>query len=778
MPNDLTPMMRREIGHWSFELGHSLVIGHWSLVILLLLACSPLAAAPAVPSDPTLQTDANWIDDRWQKTDVGPFLSACIETPRQKTCKGIAIKVGDQAEGTVCFDSDLMRYSAGWTGGFLEMNPRRYGLIEAPKPRGQIQFACAAAPGWSRNGSFDDPRAQSYGPLPREWAKYRGLYVNGQRVVLAYSVGRSAVLESPWLERAQDVLALTRTVEWQDAPGRASLRVCDLPGAAAQSRAVDGVQMIVLEERSAVTAVAVVGTGGEVEPGAKSSAQIRIAPDAKTAHFKVLIWHGVPSGLSSFAALVKASPPPIALQPLTTGGPPHWTEPVVTKGIVSRDKGPFVIDTLTVPYDNPWHALMFTSGHDFFENGDAAVCTAHGDVWRVSGIDSTLEKLTWKRFATGLHQPLGLKIVNNRPYVICRDQITLLQDLNGDGEADYYENFNNDCFSTGNGHSFATCLETDPEGNFYFLKCAEPTPHGGTLLRVARDGSRLEVVAAGFRNPNGMAISPRGLITVADQQGEWVPETRLDVIKPGGFYGYVPMHKGAVEPTTYDGPLCWIARSIDNSAGGEAWIPENSWGPFGGQMLHLSYGRCTMMMVLRDKRNDQAQGMTVPLPGKFLSGVMRARFNPHDGALYVSGLRGWQTAALKDGCLQRVRYTGEPVCLPVTFAVEPRGIRLTFSQALERAFAETADSYGINQWNYRWSKKYGSPDLSLVNPGKEGRDEVPLKSAALSEDGRTVFLEIPGLRTVMEMEIQYNLKAKGGKIVRGAVYTTINRIAP
>jgi len=778
MPNDLTPMMRREIGHWSFEPGHSLVIGHWSLVILLLLACSPLTAAPALPSDPTLQTDANWIDDRWQKTDVGPFLSACIETPRQKTCKGIAIKVGDQAEGTVCFDSDLMRYSAGWTGGFLEMNPRRYGLIEAPKPRGQIQFACAAAPGWSRNGSFDDPRAQSYGPLPREWAKYRGLYVNGQRVVLAYSVGRSAVLESPWLERAQDVVALTRTVEWQDAPGRASLRVCDLPGAAAQSRAVDGVQMIVLEERSAVTAVAVVGTGGELEPGAKSSAQIRIAPDAKTAHFKVLIWHGVPSGLSSFAALVKASPPPIALQPLTTGGPPHWTEPVVTKGIVSRDKGPFVIDTLTVPYDNPWHALMFTSGHDFFENGDAAVCTAHGDVWRVSGIDSTLEKLTWKRFATGLHQPLGLKIVNNRPYVICRDQITLLQDLNGDGEADYYENFNNDCFSTGNGHSFATCLETDPEGNFYFLKCAEPTPHGGTLLRVARDGSRLEVVAAGFRNPNGMAISPRGLITVADQQGEWVPETRLDVIKPGGFYGYVPMHKGAVEPTTYDGPLCWIARSIDNSAGGEAWIPENSWGPFGGQMLHLSYGRCTMMMVLRDQRNDQAQGMTVPLPGKFLSGVMRARFNPHDGALYVSGLRGWQTAALKDGCLQRVRYTGEPVCLPVTFAVEPRGIRLTFSQALERAFAETADSYGINQWNYRWSKKYGSPDLSLVNPGKEGRDEVPLKSAALSEDGRTVFLEIPGLRTVMEMEIQYNLKAKGGKVVRGAVYTTINRIAP
>ena len=68
---------------------------------------------------------------------------------------------------------------------------------------------------------------------------------------------------------------------------------------------------------------------------------------------------------------------------------------------------------------------MFTSGHDFFENGNAAVCTVHGDVWVVSGIDARLEKLTWKRFATGLYQPLGLKIVRNLVHVICRDGIVV-----------------------------------------------------------------------------------------------------------------------------------------------------------------------------------------------------------------------------------------------------------------------------------------------------------------------------------------------------------------
>ena len=193
-------------------------------------------------------------------------------------------------------------------------------------------------------------------------------------------------------------------------------------------------------------------------------------------------------------------------------------------------------------------------------------------------------------------------------------------------------------------------------------------------------------------------------------------------------------------------------------------------------MLHLSYGRCTMMIVLRDERNHQAQGMTVPLPGRFLSGVMRARFNPHDKNLYATGLRGWQTAALRDGCFQRVRYTGAPMCLPVGFAIHTNGIRLTFSQPLEKQTAENVDSFGVQEWNYRWSAKYGSPDLSLAHPGKEGRDDVAVKSARIAKDERSVFLGIPGLRPVMEMEIQYNLNTRDGRPARGAAYATINRI--
>ena len=46
-------------------------------------------------------------------------------------------------------------------------------------------------------------------------------------------------------------------------------------------------------------------------------------------------------------------------------------------------------------------ALMFLTAIDFMPNGDTAVCTAHGDVWLVSGIDQNLDKLRWKASRPG-----------------------------------------------------------------------------------------------------------------------------------------------------------------------------------------------------------------------------------------------------------------------------------------------------------------------------------------------------------------------------------------
>ncbi len=723
--------------------------------------------------DPVLQTEKDWVDGRWQETEVGPFLGATFQTPRRATYKGIAVKLGARQEAAICFDTDLLRYSAGWTDGFLKFSPARYGLIQAPAPAGTVRFTSDSVPGWARQGSFADPRPLRLGPLPREWAHYRGLHLGpAGRVVFSYSVGEASVLDSPGFESEAGLGVFSRSLQFTGPTDGLVLRVLDEPEAR-PSQELGSTGLAALAIGNDLLLAGLAGGGGELvaEGGA---IHLRVAAGAKS--LRILFARASREQIPLFQRLLTAARPE-ALDRMIEAPAAHWPQVLETRGTVDRTSTAFAIDTITVPYENPWKALMFTSGHDFFENGDAAVATIHGDVWRVSGLDDRLEKLHWKRFATGLHQPLGLKMVRNRAMVIERDRLTILHDRNGDGEADFYENFNNDCLSAGGGHSYATSLEQDSQGNFYFAKCAEETPHGGTLIKVAADGSRLDVVATGFRNPNGLGIGPGDVITVADQQGNWVPETRLDIIKPGGFYGYMPMHKRAAEPATYDLPLVWVPRTLDNSAGGQVWVPENHWGPLAGQMLHLSFGRCTMMMVLRDRANP-AQGAEVPLPGRFLSGVMRGRFHPGDGHLYLTGLRGWQTAAVRDGCLQRVRATGAPVHLPVAYTVRTNGLELIFSTPLARDIAEDAGSYSALQWNYRWTSKYGSPDLSVRDPAQERRDPVQIARARLAADDKTVFLEIPDLVPSMQFRLEYNLETADGTEVKNRFYTTIHQTRP
>ena len=271
---------------------------------------------------------------------------------------------------------------------------------------------------------------------------------------------------------------------------------------------------------------------------------------------------------------------------------------LVTKGQVGAGQAGYVVDTLTVPFDNPWKSYMRLTGVDFFEDGRAAVSTMDGDVWVVSGIDDSLSSLTWRRFATSLFQALGLRIVDEKIYVLGRDQITRLHDLNDDGEADYYECFNNDCYVTPNYHEFALDLMVDRAGNFYYAKGTPwppqaKTPHQGCLLKISKDGRTLEVYATGLRAPNGMGMGPNDEVSFADNQGHWMPACRLNIVKKGGFYGMMQTAHRNPPPKTHDKPVCWLPMNIDNSSGGQVWVSGGKWGPLEGNMLPTSrIARC------------------------------------------------------------------------------------------------------------------------------------------------------------------------------------------
>ena len=168
------------------------------------------------------------------------------------------------------------------------------------------------------------------------------------------------------------------------------------------------------------------------------------------------------------------------------------------------------------------------------------------------------------------------------------------------------------------------------------------------------------------------------------------------------------------------------------------------------------------------------QGGVVKFPAKFESGICRARFNPVDGQLYVAGLKGWQTNAAKDGAIQRVRYTGKPLTLQNEIHVTDKGITIGFTGELDTASASDTANYSIQQYNYRWTSAYGSGKYKPSDPNAQGKDPVEVKSVKVAQDRKSVFLEVPGLKPVMQMEIKMNIKSADGAAIPGEVANTIN----
>jgi hypothetical protein len=714
--------------------------------------------------------------------NYGPVLSDSVEVPGPKNApglpkrvasKGLIIKLGEKDEGYVCFDTDTLRMAAGWTGGFLKLQRTNIGTYKgegsgAGEIAGTVMFRTQDLPGWWGDDSAQEPRPTAAGPLPREAGYFKGFYLQGNRVILSYHIAGCDVLESPSLtmDGGKPILVRGFTVSASEKP--LFLRLADSDG------------------KTPIPAAMAVGAPEHIGVGSSSHRLLyaTVPPHRGTVSFNVVIGPASETpGLAIPDASFKSLGAPADLSALCKGGPARWPEAITAVGSVGDAKAAYVVDTIPVPEANPWKTWMRLSALDFFSDGRAAVATINGDVWIVSGLDDTLKKVTWKRFAAGLYEPMGLRIVKDVVYVHGRDQITRLHDLNGDGEADFYECFNSDRTLYPSYHAFAFDLQTDSQGNFYYVvggnQLGTKRDWHAAVFRVSPDGRKTETVATGFRAPNGMAVGPHDEIAVGDNQGHWTPSSKVSLVKPGGFYGHVAdprIDAKAVAPATFDPPVCWIPMSMDSSTGGQVWATGGKWGPLDGHLLSTSYGKSTLLAILDEKVDGVAQGGAITLPLKFASGVMRPRFNPKDGQLYVVGLKGWQSNAVKDGCFQRVRYTGQPLRLPTALHAGKDQITISFPEPLATAEANDAGSFAIEAYNYHWWSTYGSPDLKPSKPAEKGRDRLEVKSASLSPDGKTVTLTVPGLKPVMQMEIKMHLRAADGAEIQTTIGSTINKL--
>jgi hypothetical protein len=704
---------------------------------------------------------------RWARMDYGPAIGCSLQIGNEYVLRALIVRLDRERQTHVAYDLETMRVAALWTGGFIDgkgvvFNGEHH---VQPKPAGTMLWSHPVGPGWAdKEGSFADPRPQyvaTYNrppgaseltregqPMPKEWIAYQGYYLHGEEVVLSYRVNGCPVLERPSLAAGSPAV-LRRTLA---------------VGPTTQVQRIHlGVKKFYDPGRP---------TGGAWFESLGEEQVLTVAPSDQPNTVVVDLAAERPR-LGPWEAPVER----------TAGGPLRWRQTITTQAVRGTGDGPYVVDTVTAPDDNPWKSWLRFSGVDFFPDGKrAALCTWSGDVWIVSGLDGTT--LSWKRYATGLHEPLGLELTESGIVLTCRNAVMRLHDRNDDGEADFYEAFNSDIHLTRHFHEFALDLRRDQAGNFYFAKGATPgrggpdfdlwSIHNGGFFKLSPDGKQLEVLARGLRAPNGIGVGPHGELTAGDNQGSWVPVCPINRIRRGAFVGVPDGVPGDVKPTRRDPPIVWMPFDIDNSSGCQVWVPDERWGPFAGRMLHLSYGKSSLFSVMTQEVGDVMQGATVKFPLTFATGIMRARFNPADGQLYVCGLRGWQTTAARDGAFQRVRFTGKPVAMAMGYAVTKEGVDLTFSQPLDRVEAENVDNWSLQQFNVIWSRNYGSPEVSVADPSKHARDPVPVAKATLKADGRTVSLTIPGIRPVDCLVIKPRIATVDGVAITAPINATIN----
>lgn len=402
--------------------------------------------------------------------------------------------------------------------------------------------------------------------------------------------------------------------------------------------------------------------------------------------------------------------------------------------------------------------LPKVAGMDFLPDGRLVVSTwdAMGAVYILENVETgDPKKIKVKRIAQGLAEPLGLKVVDGQIFVLQKQELTKLVDLDGDDIIDEYQCFAKGWRASANFHEFAFGL-VYKEGYFYAALAIAINPGGastrpqgpdrGKVVKIsAKDGS-IEFIARGLRTPDGIGIGPDGEIFIADNQGDWLPSSKILHVKPGAFYNSYAVDSAAVAGLPIQQPVVWLPQDdIGNSPTQPTVIND---GPYKNQLLHgdVCYGG--LQRVFMEKINDNYQGCVFRFSQGLEGATHRLVWGP-DGALYVGmiGAPGnWgQQGKLWYG-LQRMKYNGNSVFEMLAVRAKSNGMEIEFTEPLREGDGWDVSSYLVKQWWYKPTVEYGGPKMD--------EQTMTVQSATVSSDRKKVFLEIPGLKPQHVLHLQ------------------------
>jgi glucose/arabinose dehydrogenase/cytochrome c2 len=722
--------------------------------------------------------DAPWAP--WVEPDF-PFFSSSFDlraatpkaSPMNIAPRGLVLNLGHDC--WACFDTDLLRVAAIWTGhgvtddalAQLSYQNRDLktvgGQSRLPKPDGPLWMVNGIYPGWQigEQISLDDPREPQpskeepgRGPLPAEMGRFKAVRHVGGAVVLEYTVAGAVVQE--WMTTATRGESRAVQRSFRIAPSAKLLNLVvaqTMPG-----------------EKKLVGNLSLAGSPGTASMEDQPDALVvHVPPHETSVEFSITL--GDDSGATFGAARqpVPATDGAVAVQ--------RWPQEVTTKAVLSPAQDAYVVDDIPLPLENPWRRNVRLCDVAFFKDGTAAGVTVDGDVWMIRGLRENLGEVRWKRFASGLHEPMGLVIRDEQIFVFDRNGIWRLRDTNGDGEADVHELFSNVFPQSAESREFPNSIKLAPDGSFVIAKGGQQASTvsrlNGSVLRVAPDGQSFTVLGHGFRQPFA-GVNPRtGAVTASDQEGNYTPTTPLHLLQKDEFHGFLsellPKEK---YPEPIADPLTWIPHQINPSAASQVWLFGARMGPLNDALIHVGFNRPELFRVLLNERFAKPQAAVVSVVRDFDVPVLNATLNPVDGWLYLAGFQviGWGTTAKRISAFARTRYTGAACTLPREVVPMDKGVLLRFDVALDPKKAADPASYSIESWHYQRTYKYGSPHLKA--DGTPGQDWITPSSAYLAKDGKSVFVGVPQMTPVMQMRIGWSLAtADGGKAEENAYFT-------
>ncbi|GAB1509065.1 family 16 glycoside hydrolase [Actinophytocola sp. KF-1] len=430
------------------------------------------------------------------------------------------------------------------------------------------------------------------------------------------------------------------------------------------------------------------------------------------------------------------------------------------------------------------------TGMDWLPDGRLAISTWGGDresvlgeVYLVDGVTGNTDpsRVTYKKIATELQEPMGLAYVDGTIYVSEKDGLTALVDTNGDEVADDHRTIATWPFG-GNYHEFAFGLLYE-KGYFYVTTGIamvpggatadpQPVPNRGSTLKINRWTGEVSYVAGGLRTPNGLGWGPGGDLYVTDNQGMYVPTSKLVRIKQGAFYNHHTNPDGPYDDQPVTEPVLWLPHGeISNSPSNPLMLPN---GVFKGQMVFgdVTYGG--LQRAYLEQVGGEYQGAVFRMTQGLESGVSRISLGP-DGAIYTGGI-GWegnwgQAGKLKHG-LQKLSFDQARTFDIHSMHAIDGGFEITYTQPLsEETAQDLAAKYEAEQWRYVATPQYGGPKID--------QETLAVTSATLSEDRRKVTLTLAGLKpghVVYVHSPRPFASASGNELWSTEAWYTLNRL--